>query len=212
MRQKEGVTIPQPLDHPAADSARANSDKTRSRDDWIRAAFDVLAAEGVSGLRIERVAQRLGVTKGSFYWHFRDRDDWIGAVLARWREGRIRDIEKQTQCAPGEEAAQLAHVIEVYSSSRNPRGVLIELAMREWAKRDERVAAIVRDVDAVRLAQAARLFQGLGLDETTAQARAALLYAYVFGMSLLLLPHSGGALEALRAQIAPWIVPEAIKR
>ena len=76
-------------------------DRTRSRapldrSGWIEAAIDVLAEQGVQGMRIEALAKTCGVTKGSFYWHFRARQDLFRAVLETWRDGRIRDIDKQT--------------------------------------------------------------------------------------------------------------------
>lgn len=181
------------------------SNKTLTRDDWVRAAVNLLAEEGIAGLRVERLAQHLGVTKGSFYWHFKDRRELHLAVLEHWKAGRIADIEKQTRCAPGKERQQLLHVIDIYSASRSARGILIELAVREWARRDEAAAEVVSKVDAVRLACARRLFLACGLDEETATAKAALLYAYVFGMSLLLLPVPPETLEAMRQQIARWI-------
>jgi len=186
----------------------AVTNKTLTRDDWIRAAINLLAKEGITGLRVERLAHHLGVTKGSFYWHFKDRRELHLAVLEQWKAGRISDIDKQTRCPPGQERQQLLHVIDVYSASRNPRGILIELAVREWARRDEAAAAVVSEVDAVRLDRARRLFLASGIDQETATARAALLYAYVFGMSLLLLPVAPEALEAMRRQIAEWITEE----
>jgi AcrR family transcriptional regulator len=152
---------------------------------WIKAALTVLADDGPAGLRVETLAKRLGVTKGSFYWHFKDRRDLIDAVLDEWKDGRIRDIHKQTAAQPGQEQTALRHTIDVYSASRNRKGLPIELAVREWAQRDARAAAVVEEVDAERLACAARLFQACGLDTAEAAARSVLLYAYVFGFSLM---------------------------
>ena len=104
------------------------------RSTWIQAAFDTLADEGVGGIRVEILARRLHVTKGSFYWHFKDRQDLLDGILETWKVGRIRDIVKQTRPEAGHEEAQLFHVIDVYSASRNNKGILIELAVREWAR------------------------------------------------------------------------------
>lgn len=155
------------------------------REAWIDAATDALAEHGLSGIRIETLAKTLDVTKGSFYWHFANRDALQQAVLERWREGRIKDIVKQSECRPGAERAQIEHVLSVYSASRNRRGMRIELAIRDWAGRDSRVAAVVRAVDATRFARARDLFLRCGVSPEEAASRSILLYAYVFGQSLL---------------------------
>ena len=85
---------------------------------------------------MEVLAKQFGVTKGSFYWHFKDRQDLLTAVLDTWKDGRIRDIIKQTTAQPGKERDQIYHVIDVYSAARSRKGVSIELAVREWARRD----------------------------------------------------------------------------
>ncbi|TAH46709.1 MAG: TetR/AcrR family transcriptional regulator [Betaproteobacteria bacterium] len=156
------------------------------RQAWIAAAFEVMADEGVAGLRVEVLAKRLKVTKGSFYWHFQDRRDLLMAVLGEWKEGRIRDILKQTRAQPGHELEQIYHAIDVYSTSRNRRGVVIELAVRDWARRDPEAAAIVAEVDDVRLRCTRDLFLACGLSQEEASSRSMLLYAYVFGLSLML--------------------------
>ena len=152
---------------------------------WIKGALAALADEGHAGLRVELLAKRLGVTKGSFYWHFANRQNLVEAVLDEWKTGRIRDIQKQTSAAPGEELAALRHTIDVYSEVRNRKGLPIELAIREWARRNARAASVVEEVDAERLTCAARLFEKLGLTTAEAAARSVLLYAYVFGFSLM---------------------------
>lgn len=155
------------------------------RDAWIKGAVAVVAAEGMDGLRVETLAKKLGVTKGSFYWHFKDRRDLVDAVLAEWKDGRIRDIRKQTAAAPGDELAALEHTIEVYSAAKNRKGVAIEAAIRMWARQDAATAAVVEEVDATRLDCTRALFVALGLPDDEAKARSVLLYAYVFGFSMM---------------------------
>ncbi len=75
---------------------------------WAEEAIDVLAKEGVTGLRVEVLAKRCGVTKGSFYWHFKDRQALLDGVLEQWKIGRIRDIEKTTAVTPGNERRSIA--------------------------------------------------------------------------------------------------------
>jgi len=155
------------------------------RTEWIEAATDVLADQGVDGMRVEVLAKNFGVTKGSFYWHFKDRQDLFNAVLQTWKEGRIRDINKQTSSAPGREREQLMHVIDVYSANRNRKGISIELAVRDWARRDAQTAAVVEEVDTYRLECTRKLFVASGLSDAEAKSRSLMLYAYVFGQSLM---------------------------
>jgi AcrR family transcriptional regulator len=155
------------------------------RDAWILAATEVLGEEGIAGVRVEVLAKRFHVTKGSFYWHFKDRQDLLDALLETWREGRIKDILKQTEAEPGQEAERIQHVIEVYSAAKNRKGMQIELAIRDWARRDTAVAAVVQEVDRIRLECAGKLFLASACSEQEAATRSMLLYAYVFGQSLM---------------------------
>ena len=159
--------------------------KQLDRDGWIEGAIEVLADEGLAGMRVETLAKYLGVTKGSFYWHFKDRDELLRAVLQTWKEGRLRDIDKQSEATPGREREQLLLIIEIYSSSRNRKGISIELAMRDWARRDVQASRVVEAVDSYRLNNARKLFVASGVPDTEAARRSQLLYAYVFGQSLM---------------------------
>jgi AcrR family transcriptional regulator len=172
------------------------------RGSWIKGALIALGDQGHVGLRVEVLAKRLKVTKGSFYWHFRDRRDLLDAVLGAWKDGRIRDIRKQTATADGGERAALRHAIDVYSASRNRRGLPIELAVREWARHDPAAAAAVEEVDAERLHCTERLFIAAGVPPEQAKARSILLYAYVFGFSLMRCDRFAADLGAATA----WIV------
>jgi len=180
------------------------------RHEWIEAAINILAEQGVQGMRVEVLAKNFGVTKGSFYWHFKDRQDLFCAVLQTWRDGRIRDINKQTIATPGNEREQLLHLIEVYGATRNRKGIRkgisIELAVREWARRDEQAAAIVAEVDAWRLECTRKLYLARGLSDDEARSRSVLLYAYVFGQSLMVCEGFDSRLADFKRWIADLIV------
>lgn len=169
-------------------------------------AIDVLAKEGISGLRVEVLAKRCGVTKGSFYWHFKDRQALLDAVLEHWRQGRIRDIEKTTAVVPGQERDQLHYAIEVYGASRNRKGMAIELAVRDWARHDPRAAAVVESVDLYRLECTRKLFVATGMSNAEAKSRSLLLYACVFGLSLMHYTHFDDNLSDLKQRIAEHII------
>lgn len=175
-------------------------------DAWVDAAIDVFAREGVTGLRVEVLAKHCGVTKGSFYWHFKDRQALLDAVLARWKEGRIRDIEKTTAMMQGDPRDQLHYVIEVYGANRNRKGMSIELAVRDWARHDAKAAAVVEEVDLYRLECTRKLFVNAGMSDAEAKSRSLLLYACVFGLSLMHYTHFDDNLSDLKQRIAERIV------
>lgn len=182
------------------------SRKQLDRHDWIEGSIDALADEGVAGMRVEVLAKRFGVTKGSFYWHFKDRQDLIDAVLNTWKAGRIRDINKQSDASAGKECEQLLQILEVYGSNRNRKGIAIELAVRDWARRDAQAAAIVAEVDDYRLESASKLFVASGLSDDEAKSRSLLLYAYVFGQSLMAFDRYDTKITDLKRWIAGHIV------
>lgn len=206
--EKKAVKV-SPSKSPAVAARARRSAKPRVQlapESWVDAAIDVLASEGIAGLRIEVLAKRCGVTKGSFYWHFRDRQALLDAVLERWREGRIRDIEKTTAGLPGAEVEQLHHVIEVYGANRNRKGMAIELAVRDWARHDAQAAAVVEAVDLYRLECTQRLFIAKGMSAADAKSRSLLLYACVFGLSLMHYDTFDNNLPELKRRIAQRIV------
>lgn len=151
---------------------------------WISAALDALADGGIDAVRIEPLAKALGVTKGSFYWHFADRRALIDAMLVDWRNGRLEAIRAQ---AAGAESPQLIlrRLADLYTRKSNLHGLAIELAVRSFARRDDAAAAAITRVDAERLALVGGLFRALGWSDADAQARAVLFYSYLFGQALL---------------------------
>jgi len=195
---KSSSTIPRK----GAAPARPQLDPER----WVDEAIDVLAREGVAGLRVEALAKRCGVTKGSFYWHFKDRQALLDAVLEQWKTGRIRDIEKTTSVTAGHEREQLHYAIEVYGASRNRKGMSIEQAVRDWARHDPRAATVVEAVDLYRLECTRKLFVASGMSDAEAKSRSLLLYACVFGLSLMHYSRFDDNLTDLKQRIAERII------
>jgi len=198
------LTIPTRMENKPrrSKSTTAPAREALDRAAWIAGALDIVARDGIDGLRVESLAKQLGVTKGSFYWHFKDRRDLIDAVLDDWRTSRIRDIRKQTAAEPGGELAALRHTIAVYAAAKNRKGISIEAAIRIWARQDSNGLAVVEEVDAERLECTRRLFHALGLPPAEAAARSALLYAYVFGFSMM----QCGRFDMDATQTTAWIV------
>jgi len=168
--------------------ARAAAEKSKAtRLDaaaWVTAAFDALADGGIDAMRVEPLAKALGITKGSFYWHFADRRALLDAMLDAWMQGRVAAIRQQAPLR-GAPAAVLRQVADLYTRNANARGLAIELAIRALARTDDGAAKAVRGVDRERLQQVGDLFAALGWPRGEAQARAVLFYSYLFGQSLL---------------------------
>jgi AcrR family transcriptional regulator len=154
---------------------------------WIAAALDALAEGGVDQVRVEVVAERLGVTKGGFYRRFKDRRALLDTTLEEWSRGRVAAIDRQTERGDMGPRERLKDLIELYSKRVSARGLAIELAIRQWARSDAAAAAAVARVDAYRLGKACLLYRQLGLSTDEAQSRAILLYSFIFGQSLLFL-------------------------
>jgi AcrR family transcriptional regulator len=113
-------------------------------DDWVKAGFGILAQEGITALKIDRLCSRLDVTKGSFYWHFTDIAGHRATLIEAW--GELRDDDRNhfacmSAIAPWERLSQMM------SSLLSASHWMLERAMREWARTDDAVAASVRAAD-----------------------------------------------------------------
>src|SRR6267378_2937667 len=153
--------------------------------DWVTAGLAELAKGGVDSVRVEVLADRLGVTKGGFYRRFKDRRALLNAMLETWRDGRVTAIERQADTSGESAVEKLRGMFKLYSERANTQGMAIELAIRQWARTDPAAAAAAEKVDAARLKTAGSLFRKLGLSASDADARAVLLYTFLFGQSLL---------------------------
>jgi AcrR family transcriptional regulator len=148
--------------------------------DWIRAAQAVMATDGVDAVRVEPLAKRLNVTKGSFYWHFKDRNELLEGLLADWRRRAVAGVHQRvvrTHDTPLERLRRLIHF--PVSSAASRQGGSVELAIRLWGKRDRKAAAAVEEVDEHRISYIASLLSAPGVTEERARAQAFLIYAYM---------------------------------
>src|SRR5262249_25626521 len=172
---------------PYHEMLRRMSDESGHRA-WIEAGLKEIGQGGVAQVRVEVLAQRLGVTKGGFYRRFKDRRALLDALLQTGSAGRIGAVERQTALGNESAADRLKAVIRLYSERANPEGMAIELAIRQWARADPAAAAAVARVDTARLKNVAQLYAAMCLGSEDAQARAVLFYAFIFGQALIF-PH-----------------------
>lgn len=146
-------------------------------DDWIRAAADLLVTKSIDAVRVDVLAKQLDVTRGSFYWHFKNRDDLLHQVLQDWSE-RTRvgpKLERQNASVQGLVRDLLALPFRGRSARRT---AMIEFAIRAWARRDSMAQEAVDAVDEHRMDYYIRHFQAIGFTRKDAKTRAFMLYAY----------------------------------
>src|SRR5690606_3902111 len=179
---------------------------TLTAQDWVLAAMRRLATHGVDHIRVEPLATQLKVSKGSFYWHFTNRDALLTAVLNLWQSQGTEAIIAAVDSEPPGSEARL-HVL-IQQTFGQPQHDGIELGIRAWATRDATARTIVESVDARRLAYVTGLLHQYGLSKQTARTRAELMYRTLIGEFTLRshrhLPLDGVALEALvTSMIAP---------
>jgi AcrR family transcriptional regulator len=134
-------------------------------EDWIQAAKTRLAREGIDAVRIEVLCRDLGVSKGSFYWHFRDREDLLHALLSQW-EKTEKDWFKEAQSHERSAAARWARLVERGSQSERMR---LEAAIRAWARQDDRVAKRVAGVERNQREHIAGILREIGFTRRIAE-------------------------------------------
>ena len=129
------------------------------RSSWIDEGLRALAAGGPDAVRIEPLARALGVTKGGFYWHFKDRRALLDEMLDAWEQTVVDDVIEQVEAGGGDARARLRRLFALAGSG----GELLEvdLAIRDWARRDEAVAKRLRRVDNRRMDYLRSLFARL---------------------------------------------------
>jgi len=159
----------------------AEDAKRLSGADWVEAGLVALTREGQTGLRVERLAKGLGATKGSFYWHFRDRSALESAILDVWDERSTATILAQV-AGPEPAEVRLRKLGRLVTDAAEPGQLLeIERAIRAWAAFDTAVAERVGSVDLQRLVAISALFRGCGFGRAEADLRARIFAYYVAG-------------------------------
>ncbi len=153
------------------------------RFDWLLAALEVFVAQGIDAVRITRLADDLDVTRGSFYWHFCNRDDLIEALVEYWRDKNTRAIvnamEKATSLSDG-----IFRLFDTCLDTElfDPR---LDLAIREWARRSEIIHHAVNDADTVRVQSITDFFGRFDYPMPQAFIRARVIYFAQIGFYAL---------------------------
>lgn len=152
---------------------------------WLQAAFRALSTGGPQAIRAEAIARDLKVSKGSFYWHFKDVPALKHAMLDHWKQNATSAIIVEVTAAKGSAADKLRALISIAVGQRNQPygGLTVEAAIRDWSRFDAHVAKTVRDVEEQRVAFVTELFATHGATSPRADAEA--LYGGLIGLETL---------------------------
>ena len=157
---------------------KASGRRRLTRDDWITAALGAIADGGLAAVGVEPLAARLGATKGSFYWHFENRDALLEAAIRRWEKETTTDVAAEITTAHDAPASQfrrlVASVIERAEQDRVGPALLASAA-------HPAVAAALERVTAARLNLIATVLRRLGFPPGEARRRALLAYSAYLG-------------------------------
>ncbi len=151
------------------------------RSDWVAAAAQVLATKGVSAVKIEALARDLGVSKGSFYWHFKNRDDLLEAVLDVWEESTDALIDAANQVSNPQQRLLTLMTLINEMATQNPNETIIDDAIFLWARENAAVRERVLAIEDKRFNFMANLFGDVGYPPADARERADFAYLAFVG-------------------------------
>jgi AcrR family transcriptional regulator len=165
------------------------------RDRWIEEGLQALAAGGPDAVRVEALAKKLGVTKGGFYGSFADRDALLEAMLDAWERESTDEVIDRVEREGGDPRTKIQRAgVLTFSSDRL---LPIDLAIRDWARRDEAVAERLRRVDNRRMALLREMIGTFCSDADEVEARSLLAFCVAIGEHFLAADHG----DRTRAQV-----------
>jgi AcrR family transcriptional regulator len=154
---------------------------------WVDVALQALAEGGPHAVRVEALAARLGVSKGGFYWHFTDRRALLEEMLDTWEKTGTEDIIARVDSRTADPRAKVQKLFDLSSSADFP----VELAIRDWSRRDGDVAKRLHRVDNRRMAYLRSLFGQFCVNENDVEARSMLAYSLLIGSYFIAAQHDG---------------------
>jgi AcrR family transcriptional regulator len=163
-----------------------------SREQWIEQGLKALASGGPEAVRVETLAASLGVSKGGFYGQFADRAALLDAMLDTWERESTSDVRQRVEAQGGDARRKLRRAGALTFST--DRLLPIDLAVREWARRDADVAGRLQRVDEQRMSYLRELFTTiLGDQPEEVEARSLMAFSLAIGHHFLAAGHGGRA-------------------
>ena len=158
------------------------------RSTWVEAGLQALAAGGPEAVRVDLLAKALGVTRGGFYWHFASRQVFLDAVLDAWEHRCTDEVLEQVE-EQGGDARDKVRLAGMLTFSREL--LPVDLAVRDWARRDRSVARRLRHVDNRRMEYLRALIGSFNDDPDDVEARGMLAFSLAIGSHFIAADHAG---------------------
>ena len=154
---------------------KTNKIKRVSKDQWLAIALDTLESDGVEGVKIERLARLLGISRSGFYWHFKNRQDLLEHLLDYWVRQFTGVVTDDPDIAKLDPKKRLLTTMEMI---RDKHLTKYDLAMTSWAKLDQKVHRVVKKVVKMRLDYLRAIFAELGFEGDELEMRTRLFVCY----------------------------------
>ncbi len=160
-------------------------DDKQNRQSWLNAGLQTLASKGAEGLRVMLIAEQMGVTKGSFYWHFKDLEDFQTALLEEWERCHTQQAIEWVESIGGDAQTKLKNLF-IGSASAD---FTLARAIRAWSLTHPKTQEIQMRVDEQRLAYLEQLLRGVGWSQNEATVLARWSYCAFIGYATLTGPN-----------------------
>ena len=159
------------------------------RQRWIEEGLRALAAGGPEAVRVDPIARALGVTRGGFYWQFEDRQALLEAVLDSWERTSVDEVIERVEREGGDARAKLRTLFALASAGGD--WLRIDLAVRDWARRERSVTRRLRRVDNRRMEYMRGLFGEFCADADEVEVRCTVTFAIFVGSHFMAVDHGG---------------------
>ncbi len=146
-----------------------------TRADWLTVAMDLLVSEGVGQVKVLSISERLGVSRSSFYWYFKSRQDLLSALLEQWEQTNTALLIRHAEMPAATITEGVCNISRCWVDPALFNHKL-DFAIREWARRDGAVRRVIDQTDAARVAAFAALFERFDYDPDEAEVRARVMY------------------------------------
>jgi len=174
------------------------------RNRWIEEGLRALAGGGPDAVRIESLAQALGVSKGGFYWHFKDRQALLKEMLDTWEHTWVDEVIEAVEAEDGDARSRLRQLFALAVASGGEL-LKIELAIRDWARREEAVAERLRRVDNRRMDYMRSLFGAICENDDDVEVRCLLTFSLFIGGSFITADHGGRSRAQVLELALKWL-------